>query len=428
MTFLPLLATLVAANAPGAQLGTNRLKSFTVPLESAAPPGQSAKSFQTGKYRNLFREIGKTDTQIVQKLETAWNQLFYGNDSSQRVYYPVGKDMAYIKDVGNNDVRSEGMSYGMMIAVQYNKKAEFDRLWKWSKTYMQHQSGPWKGYFAWQCRPDGTQIGKTPASDGEEYFVMALFFAHARWGTGRGIYNYRAEADQILDQMVNKETINGGVVDGATNMFNHTEKQVVFVPFGTAATFTDASYHLPAFYELWSRWAAKDKQFWADCAQSSRAYFKRHCHPTTGLASDYSSFQGVPMGAPWDPNSTALNFQHDAFRVAGNIAMDYQWFGTDSWQVSQNNRLLEFFNAQKPDYVSLYTVDGQPKANYKSGGLIAMNAASGIGTTTPVTQRFVNELWNMPVPSGQWRYYDGMLYMFGLLHASGQYKIWHIKK
>ena len=134
------------------------------------------------------------------------------------------------------------------------------------------------------------------------------------------------------------------------------------------------------------------------------------------------------MGAPWDPNSTAYNFQHDAFRVAGNIAMDYQWFGVDAWQVEQNNRLLNFFNAQKPDYVSLYTVDGQPKANYKSGGLIAMNAASGIGTTTPVTQRFVNELWNMPIPSGQWRYYDGMLYMFGLLHASGQYKIWQIRK
>lgn len=428
MTFLPVLASLVLTTPGPAQLSKDRSKSFSVPLEAAAPAGQSAHSFTTGKYRNLFREIGKTDTEIVQKLESAWNRLFYGNDSDQRVYYPVGKDMAYIKDVGNNDVRSEGMSYGMMIAVQYNKKAEFDRLWKWAKTYMQHPAGPWKGYFAWQCRPDGTQIGKTPASDGEEYFVMALFFAHARWGTGRGIFNYRAEADLILDQMVNKEAINGGVVDGATNMFNHAEKQVVFVPFGTAATFTDASYHLPAFYELWSRWAAKDKQFWAECALSSRAYFKRHCHPTTGLASDYSSFQGVPMGAPWDPNSTAYNFQHDAFRVAGNIAMDYQWFGADSWQVEQNNRLLDFFNAQKPDYVSLYTVDGQPRANYKSGGLIAMNAAAGISTTTSATQRFVKELWDSPIPSGQWRYYDGMLYMFGLLHASGQYKIWQIRK
>jgi len=27
------------------------------------------------------------------------------------------------------------MSYGMMIAVQMNRKAEFDAIWNWSKTY-----------------------------------------------------------------------------------------------------------------------------------------------------------------------------------------------------------------------------------------------------------------------------------------------------
>ena len=40
-----------------------------------------------------------------------------------------------------------------------------------------------------------------PASDGEEYFAMALFFAAHRWGNGKGIYNYRAEADKILRGM-----------------------------------------------------------------------------------------------------------------------------------------------------------------------------------------------------------------------------------
>lgn len=38
--------------------------------------------------------------------------------------------MGYIEDILNNDVRTEGMSYGMMIAVQLDKKTEFDRLWK----------------------------------------------------------------------------------------------------------------------------------------------------------------------------------------------------------------------------------------------------------------------------------------------------------
>ena len=28
------------------------------------------------------------------------------------------------------------------------------------------------------------------------------------------------------------------------------------------------------------------------------------------------------------------------------------------------------------------------------------------------------------IPSGKWRYYDGMLYMLGLLHVSGNFKIY----
>jgi oligosaccharide reducing-end xylanase len=55
--------------------------------------------------------------------------LFHGDPDTQAVYYPAGTNdngaLAYICDIHNNDVRSEGMSYGMMIAVQLDKKAEF---------------------------------------------------------------------------------------------------------------------------------------------------------------------------------------------------------------------------------------------------------------------------------------------------------------
>lgn len=33
-----------------------------------------------------------------------------------------------------------------MIAVQFDRKDIFDRLWRWSKKYMQHQEGLLKGY------------------------------------------------------------------------------------------------------------------------------------------------------------------------------------------------------------------------------------------------------------------------------------------
>jgi hypothetical protein len=54
-------------------------------------------AFTSGRYRNLFKEmLSKSDADIQTKLDAAWKQLFYGNDDTQRVYYPVGADMAYV--------------------------------------------------------------------------------------------------------------------------------------------------------------------------------------------------------------------------------------------------------------------------------------------------------------------------------------------
>jgi oligosaccharide reducing-end xylanase len=36
----------------------------------------------------------------------------------------------------------------------------------------------------------------------------------------------------------------------------------------------------------------------------------------------------------------------------------------------------------------------------------------------------VDELWNAGIPSGRYRYYDGMWYLMALLHVSGQYRVW----
>jgi hypothetical protein len=40
---------------------------------------------------------------------------------------------------------SQGMSYGMMVAVQLDKQAEYDRLWSWVKAFMRNPSGQFQG-------------------------------------------------------------------------------------------------------------------------------------------------------------------------------------------------------------------------------------------------------------------------------------------
>ena len=103
-----------------------------------------------------------------------------------KIYWENDEGLGYVMDTGNHDVRTEGMSYAMMIAVQYDRKDVFDKLWGWVMKYMFMTEGLHKGYFAWSVDPSGVPNADGPAPDGEEYFAMDLFLAAARWGDGEG--------------------------------------------------------------------------------------------------------------------------------------------------------------------------------------------------------------------------------------------------
>ncbi|MBO9599204.1 MAG: xylanase, partial [Cohnella sp.] len=286
-------------------------------------------SYDTREYRNVFLEAGYSREEIEARLDQAWNDLFDGEENV-RIYYPMGDDMGYLLDTGNSDVRTEGMSYGMMMAVQMNKKEHFDRLWKFSKTFMQHKDGHYKDYFAWHCTPDGVRISPGPAPDGEEFFAMALFFASNRWGDGPEPFDYSNQARTILRACVHK-----GEDGEGDPMWDPATKLIKFIP---ESPFSDPSYHLPHFYELFALQAdERDRPFWREAAEASRAYLHLACHPETGLSPEYANYDGTP--AEPQPHGDYRYFYSDAYRVAANIALDWEWFRKDPWQVGQSNRL-----------------------------------------------------------------------------------------
>jgi oligosaccharide reducing-end xylanase len=107
-------------------------------------------AWKTAKYRNVFREAGYKQKEIDLKLAKAYHDVFEGPN---KVYFEVGDSMAYVSDVKNHDARTEGLSYGMMVAVQLNKKEVFDRIWRWTRLNLQHHDGPRDAYFAWSVEP-----------------------------------------------------------------------------------------------------------------------------------------------------------------------------------------------------------------------------------------------------------------------------------
>nr|ABB71891.1 xylanase [uncultured bacterium] len=390
-------------------------------------------AFYTGKYRNLFLEAGYSQIEVTEKISRAFEQLFYGDRNSQTVYYPAGEndngEMGYLSDVNSGDVRSEGMSYGMMICVQLDKKKEFDALWNWAKTYMYHSNPahPAYGYFAWSLSTEGRHKDQMPAPDGEEYFAMALYFAANRWGNGEGIYNYKAQADRLVSDMKDRNIITGQVgeqIQSAGNIFSLEYKMIRFTPDIANSEHTDPSYHLPAFYELWALWGPeKDSDFWKEAAKVSRDFFFISANPKTGLTPDYANFDGTPWVCPWNPN--AANFQYDAWRTVMNWSVDWAWWEKDERQRELSDRLQAFFESRGiSDYGATFTLDGVPIGGDHSQGLVAMNATASLAATNERAHRFVRELWNASIPDGQYRYYDGMLYLMALLHCSGDFKIW----
>lgn len=391
----------------------------SIPTPPPAPIPPQTSVWASGVYRNLFKEWGKTETEVNQKVGTAVSNFFGYGAPDLQCYYTAGADKAYIFTADTSDVRSEGMSYGMMIAVQMNMKVEFDKLWNFAKTYMQHKSGDRVGYFAWQCRTDGSMLDQNPAPDGEEYFTMALYFAWKRWGNGTGIYNYKSEADSILDHMLHQD-VYAGQYSGVTRMVDPSSKQVVFVPYGSSANFTDPSYHLPAFYELYAKWANKDNAYWSQIAAVSRSYWKTACNTSTGLFPDYSEFNG-------QPNNTGNHgdFRFDAWRVIQNIAVDYYWWRLDSWELTASEKILNFFHSKGvTSYGNQYSLSGSQLNGDHSPGLVAMNAVAALTSSQQKAWDFVKNLWDVEPTRGMYRYYDGCLYLFGLLHVSGKFKIW----
>jgi len=201
-----------------------------VPAGAQSPSKDGDGAYRTHHYRDLFAEQGHSKRESEAKIAAAFQQLFHGNKQTQAVYSEAGSNangpLAYITDWANNDARTEGMSYGMMIAVELNKKHEFDAIWNWAHTYMliTDPKNPSVRYFAWSMNTDGTPRSTGAAPDGEEYFVMSLYFAAHRWGNGTGIYDYQAEADRILRGMRHHPVLSG------TGPFRIHPEDAPFVP------------------------------------------------------------------------------------------------------------------------------------------------------------------------------------------------------
>lgn len=383
----------------------------------------------TGKYRNYFKELGYKQKDIDKKVADAYYQVF---EAPTRAYFDVqvdGQMMAYISDVKNRDVRTEGMSYAMMVAVQMDKPEMFNKLWRWARHFMRHnEDGPSHGLFAWSCRVDGRRNSGGSASDGELYFVTDLLLASRRWGSFEE-FDYLAEAQELLNDLFSKDG-----TGGVTNIINMEHKLINFCPDRRSNEWTDPSYHLPAFYEIWAETAQDGREdLYRELADNARQYLHRAINEESAINPDQGQFDGTP--------NRGSEFHYDSWRVPMNIAMDFNLYNKDAeWQSEYAGKFQKTVTAfgieEFPDQFGL---DGkEPKMIMGAGGFrklrhsigfVGTTATTSLMTDSEVSRELVRHFWEQEMRPDMYEdgyydvYYDGLINLFALLHLSGNYRV-----
>lgn len=303
---------------------------------------------------SLFEQCGYSREAIQARLERNWYEMFEGPD---KIYWENDEGLGYVMDTGNHDVRTEGMSYAMMIAVQYGRK---------------------------------------------------------------DVYEYSRHARSILHTCVHQGEDGEGYP-----MWNPENHLIKFIP---ETEWTDPSYHLPHFYEVFAERADEaDRPFWAQAAKASREYLVTACHPQTGMNPEYSNYDGTPHVDERDH----WHFYSDAYRTAGNIGLDCLWNGVVPDLCDANARLQRFF--LEHDRTCVYAIDGTPVdetvlhpvgfiAATAEGSLAAMHSQEPDALDNAI--RWVRLLWDTPIRTGTRRYYDNFLYAFAFLALAGEYRVW----
>ena len=159
---------------------------------------------------------------------------------------------------------------------------------------------------------------------------------------------------------------------------------------------TDPSYHLPAFYELWSRWGPKeDRAFWAKAADVSRDLFNRVKGPETGLTPDQAHFDGgTAIGMGWEADAVQLRLMAQREQLERGLP----WWRKDPRETVLSDRIQKFLYGQGIDkFVDRYTLDGKPLSDRHSIGMLATTAVgSQAATDGPSRKRLLRRCGTRP--------------------------------
>jgi oligosaccharide reducing-end xylanase len=107
-----------------------------------------------------------------------------------------------------------------------------------------------------------------------------------------------------------------------------------------------------------------------------------------------------------------------------NMGVDYAWSREDPRLRAQVDKYYAFFGNNLNNgnlSASLFNLDGSGGSNGNSAALMATLASGALASNGGNRMAFVDGLWNAAQPTGNFRYYNGAIYLLGLLATSGNF-------
>ena len=280
-----------------------------------------------------------------------------------------------------NSTVSEGIAYGMVIAVMLGEQAMFDAFFGYAREFFNAN-----GLMSWYVAPDGEKaLGTGAASDADEDIAWALVMAHRQWG-GRG-----ALRESYLDHAKRQiERIWQFQVDHGTcpHLFKPGDdwRPNVFNP----------SYFAPNQYRLFgevsgnvSGWQkVVERGYEVVAASLNEASGNRQ----NGLVPAWCDAHGTPVEA--FPGAET-NYQTDSARLPFRLAQDFAYY-QDARARAYVAKTSAFFSELGAAAIGDgYHTDGRPLPDPKSpqpnpGSAVFVGCAAAGAMHSPEYQPFLD--------------------------------------
>ncbi|MFW5812846.1 MAG: glycosyl hydrolase family 8 [Fibrobacterota bacterium] len=240
------------------------------------------------------------------------------------------------------DAVSEGVGYGMILALYSNDQEYFNKIWNGGEKYM------WQGeYYDWRVNDSGEKTGTGAASDADEDIAMMLIFADLLvqkevWEpyTSEAGATYASRARDIL-KGIRTTMLEGNYLKpgqwGGLDCLN-------------------PGYFAPAFYRVFAEFEPEQKNTWLGIIDASYEVIENSPGYANGLVPDWSTVEGASTGgAGYNAYFDGDALYKDAIRVHWRMATDYLWYGEPRAKKFLDNA---YALVDTPDKANFYQMDG----------------------------------------------------------------------